>query len=292
MRTTKIGPPAVPSLLTIVVLAASTACGGGTANGSDADRLAAEARTRLEASEGGQVVLRAIEAAGGLEAWYAKPTSAYTWEYSNVPANLQFKSRLVADNATRRIYHTLLTVGDYGAAEPVDARFAWDGHDAWIWPAEIEKVNPRFWAATGFYFSSIPFVLADPGLVYESMPPEDLDGKTYDMVKVGYEPGIGDASDHYTLYVDQDTDRLRAIRYTVTFGGRPARGESLFYYDDYTTVEGLTVPTHFMGYRFADGQKGDFRNEAWVTDISFSEPFDESQLIMPEGGRIQPMPGH
>lgn len=288
----KIGPGMVPSLLMMLVVAASTACGDTAADGSDVDRLAIEARARLERSEGGRVVLRAIEAAGGLEAWYSKPTSAYTWEYSNQPANLQFKSHLVAENAARRVYHRLVSVGDYKAAEPVDARFAWDGQDAWIWPAEIEKVNPRFWASSGFYFSSIPFVLADPGLVYEAIPSEELDGEMYDMVKVGYDDGIGDASDTYTLYVDPETDQLRAIRYTVTFGGRPARGETLFYYDDYVTVEGLTVPTHFVGHQFVDGQKGEFRNEAWVTDISFSEPFDESRLAMPQGGRIQPMPGN
>ena len=139
-------------------------------------------------------------------------------------------------------------------------------------------------------FSSIPFVLADPGVTYEAMPPETLDGETYDMGRVGFEDGVGDASDTYTLYVHPETGRLRAIRYTVTYGGRPARGETLFYYDDYTTVDGLTVPTHFRGYRFEDGQRGDFRNEAWVTDISFREPFDESLLEMPEGGRVQPMP--
>jgi hypothetical protein len=274
------------------VLCATTAACGSTAEAPDeAARLVAEATARLEASDGGQVVLRGINAAGGLDAWYSAPTSAYGWEYANVGSNLQFKSHLVADNASRRMYHRLVSLGDYQAAEPIEGRFAWDGTDAWIWPADIERVNARFWASTGYYFSSIPFVLADPGITYEVIPDEELDGVVYDMVKVGYEAGVGDASDTYTLYVDKETDRVRAIRYTVTFGGRPARGETLFYYDDYVTVSGLTVPTHFVGHSFVDGQKGDFRNEAFVTDISFSEPFDESQLEMPEGGRIQPMPG-
>ena len=255
------------------------------------EQMAAEASARLDASPGGQVVARAIEAAGGLETWYAAPTSSYGWEYANVGSNIQFRSHMVADNTTRRIYHDLQTLGDYEAPEPVEARFAWDGQDAWISPAEIDRVNPRFWSSTGYYFSSIPFVLADPGIVYEVMPDEELDGRMYDMVKVGYEDGIGDASDNYTLYVDKESDRLRAIRYTVTFGGRPARGESLFYYNDYETVDGLTVPTHFQGFQFVDGQKGDFRNEAWVTDISFTRPFDETQLEMPQSGRIQAMPG-
>ena len=271
-------------------LATSPAIGCAGVPADDAARLATEARAHLEATEGGRTVLRAIEAGGGLEAWYAAPTSSYAWEYANVGSNLQFKSHLVADNRSRRIYHRLESLGDYGDPQPVDARFAWDGEEAWMWPPEIDRVNPRFWASTGFYFSSIPFVLADPGITYEAMPPAQLDERTYDMVRVGYETGVGDASDTYTLYVDQETGRLRAIRYTVTYGGRPARGESLFYYDDYVTVDGLSVPTHFMGYQFVDGAKGEFRNEAWVTGISFHEPFDEARLAMPDGGRIQPLP--
>lgn len=290
----------IPALVVASVGLLNVACDSG-ADASDtppvaaqdhAARMADEARLRLEGSEGGRVVLRAIAAVGGLEAWYAAPTSSYGWEYSNVGSNVQFKSNLVADNASRRVYHRLVSLGDYEAAEPIEGRFAWDGTDAWIWPAEIDRVNPRFWASTGFYFSSIPFVLADPGVTYEVIPDEELDGVVYDMVKVGYEEGVGDASDTYTLYVDKETDRIRAIRYTVTFGGRPARGETLFYYDDYVTVDGLTVPTHFIGHSFADGQKGDFRNEAWVTDISFTAPFDATQVVMPEGARVQPLPAN
>lgn len=290
--------PSTPTFaIALVVLPIASACtatpgeSDGAAGRSDVAANVSQAMSRLEASEGGRTVLRAIDAAGGLEAWYAAPTSAYAWEYSNAPSDLRFKSHLVADNATRRIYHRLVSLGTPEDPEPVEARFAWDGTDAWIWPAEIEGLNVRFWASTGFYFSSIPFVLADPGIVYEAMPDQELDGVMYESARVGYEPGIGDASDTYTVYVDKQTGRLRAIRYTVTFGGRPARGETLFYYDDYTTVDGLTVPAHFIGYQFADGQKGEFKNEAWVSEISFREPFDESQLTMPVGGRIQPMPG-
>lgn len=251
----------------------------------------AEATARLQASEGGLIVLRAINAHGGLEAWYEAPTSAYGWEYANPGSDIQFKTHMVVDNRTRRAYHNFVSLGSFQNAEPAEGRMAWDGTDAWIWPSDTEGVNPRFWATTGYYFSSIPFVLADPGIVYEVLPDEELDGRVYDMVKVGYEPNVGDASDTYTLYVDKETDQLRAIRYTVTFGGRPAGNETLFYYDDLVTVDGLTVPTRFDGYWFIDGAKADFKNEAWATDISFSTPFDESQLLMPEGARVVGMPG-
>lgn len=287
-------------------------CGGGPSpretspaqsQAADAQRKAEEARQRLESSEGGKVVLRAIEAHGGLEAWYSAPTSSYSWEYSNAGAKLRFKSHLVADNNTRQVYHTVESIGTPEEVQPYDGRFAWDGKQAWMFPADMPRINPRFWALTGYYFEQIPFVLADPGLAYEKLPDEDLDGKAYDMVKVGFSSGVGDApGDTYTLYVDKDNGMLRGIRYTVTFynqaqqekaGGKKAGPprETLFLYEDFQEVDGLKVATHFRGSTFADGKPGEFRNEAWCTDISFRKPFDATQLKMPEGGKVVGMPG-
>ncbi len=293
---------ALPASLAIALLAA---CAGAPEQPAepqqtDAQRKAAEATQRLEASDGGKLVLRAIDAHGGLEAWYGAPTSSFTWEYSNTQANLRFKTALVVDNATRRAYHVFETLGEPDGAEPYEGRFAWNGEQAWIYPADAPKVNPRFWALTGYYFEMIPFVFADPGLNYEQLPDADLDGAPHNMVKVSFNSGVGDApGDTYTLYLNKDSGIVDAIRYTVTFYSQsrpqaekkagPPR-ETLFYYEDYTTVDGLTVPRHFRGYQFVDGQKGDQRSEAWCDEISFTEPFDETQLAMPAGGRVQPMP--
>ena len=67
---------------------ALAACGGPSVDVGDAapDPMhdaqvkADEARARLTAGEGGQMVLDVIEKHGGLEAWYAASTSAYPWE--------------------------------------------------------------------------------------------------------------------------------------------------------------------------------------------------------------------
>jgi hypothetical protein len=296
-------PDAPPAACTILLLACLTlgACNdAGEPAPSDAPTparvQAAEAEARLSASEGGRLVLRAIEAHGGLEAWYGAPTSAYAWEYSNLSADLRFKSYMMADNGTRRVYHDLLELGTPDSTAAVRGRFAWDGTDAWISPDSIDRINPRFWATTGYYFESIPFVLADPGLRYDLLPPDTLDGRPYDMVKVSFDDGVGDSyGDTYTLYVNPETGLVDAIRYTVTYGrGRPAEDqpvrETLLAYEGYVTVDGLTVATHFRGFSFADGVKGAPRSEAWATDISFRKPFDASRLERPEGARIQPAP--
>ncbi len=276
-----------------VTLLALWGCGGG---GPAAQ--AEEARARLMESEGGRLVLEAIEAHGGLETWFSAPTSAYAWEYSNFDSNTRFESYLVADNQTRRIYHDLRMFGTPESVEEVDASFAWDGQEAWMSPADRQDPNPRFWATTGYYFESIPFVLADPGVRFAVYPPEELNGVPHDRVMAYYDAGIGDSpGDTYTLYLHPQTRRVEAVLYTVTYGRAyepspdgppPPMNGTLFYYQDYTTVDGLTVPTRFRGYRYRDGVQGDLRNEAWASEISFREPFDESRLVMPEDARIEP----
>lgn len=283
---------------------ALVACGPGGGSGSDAGDAdtdtgpsaaaranAAEARSRLEATEGGSLVLRAIEAHGGLERWYDTPTSSFGWEYSNVGANLRFKTRMVAHNRTRQVYHDVVSLGTPSEPQPFEGRMAWTGEEAWFVPADVTRINSRFWALTGYYFEMIPFVFADPGVNYELLPDEELDGETYDMVRVSFDEGVGDADDYYVTYVDRETGRVRAIRYVVTFGGRPPGGETLLYYEDYNTEQGLTVPTRFRGYGFSDGERGSFRNEAWATDIDFDVPFDSARLLPPDSARIDPLPG-
>lgn len=281
----------LPACIVLAVLLLHLGCADSATVNMAAER-AAEAETRLSASDGGRLLLRAIDAHGGLEAWYEAPTSSYTWEYANVSGDVQFKSFLVADNTTRQVYHDLLTVGAYQDPRPVTGRFAWTGENAWIYPDSIDAVNPRFWATTGYYFEQIPFVLADPGTYHERLPEEELDGETHDVVRVSFGDGVGDSpGDTYTLLIDQESSLVNAIRYTVTYGRDPnAAGEpraTLFYYQDYVVVDGLTVPTHFRGY-YADDMT--FKNEAWADSISFRRPFDASKLEAPPGARVAPAP--
>ena len=281
-------------------------CGDGGSSSTEAnvvaerevERRVEAAEARLTQNEGGRRVLRAIDAHGGLAAWYRAPTSSYTWEYANKGADLRFKSFLVVDNRTRRAYHDLLTTGSYDDARPVDARFAWTGERAWIAPDSIEQPNPRFWALSGFYFQQIPFVLADPGTNYEALPDDSIDGTPHDMVEITFGEDVGDSpDDRYTLYLDKETGQVDAIRYTVSYGRDVGPDEELsetfFDYEDYVTVDGLTVPTRFEGYTYseANGPGDTLRNEAVADSISYRRPFDASKLEPPSNARFVSLPG-
>lgn len=282
---------ALLSLALIAIVLA--ACGAETSEEEDRHTAqVAEATERLSQNEGGALVRRAIEAHGGLEVWYRAPTSSYTWEYANVGADVRFKSFLVADNRTRDVYHDLLVTGSYEDPDTVEAQFAWDGTEAWIYPDSIERPNPAFWGISGYYFQQIPFVLADPGVNYQRLPDEELDGTTYEMVRAYFDPGVGGSpGDSYTLYVHPESGVVEAIRYTVSYGQDVEPGadlpETLFIYDDHQTVDGLTTATSYRGYAFTDdGERGDFKNEAFADSLSFTRPFDASRMEAPDGARF------
>jgi hypothetical protein len=211
---------------------------------------------------------------------------------------MRFESYLVADNRTRQVYHDLRSYGTPEAVELVAASFAWDGTEAWMSPADRRQPNPRFWSLTGYYFESIPFVFGDPGIRYRVLPQESQGGRSYDRIMAYFDRGVGDSpGDVYVMYLEPETSRVAAVLYTVTFGRpyepeagdpEPPSSGTLLYYEDYVTVDGLTVPTRFQGYAYQNGVQGPLRNEAWAKEISFRQPFDPTQLQMPEDGRIEP----
>jgi len=199
----------------------------------------------------------------------------------------------------RRAYHNLLFTDTHDDTRPVNARFAWNGNRAWIAPDSIQRPNPRFWALAGFYFQQLPFVLADPGLNRRALPDDTIDGAPHDMVEVTFNRKVGDSpNDTYTLYLDEETGQVDAIRYTVSYGQDVPPDadlpETFFDYEDYVTVHRLTVPTRFEGYAYSEttGPAETRKSETITDSISYRRPFEASQLEPPEGARFVPLPGN
>jgi len=247
-----------------------------------------ETEARLMSTEGGRMLLSAIDAHGGLDAWHNAETSSYVWGFAG-----GIETRMVANNRTRQVYHDVLSVG--GDTLPGEFQMVWDGTTAWVYPDSMSS-GARFFATTGYYFQSIPFILSDPGVRYEVLAPAILDSVEHHIVRATFDDGVGDApGDHYTLYLHPVTKVVNAIRYRSTYGrGRlpidENMSETLLYYKDYVTVDGLTVPTRFEGYGFSEGMKGDKYYEATSSEHSYTQPFDESRLVMPDGAGISPGP--
>ncbi|MEM1417759.1 MAG: hypothetical protein AAGH15_22865 [Myxococcota bacterium] len=231
-----------------------------------AERVAA-AEARLGTSPGGRLVLRAVEAHGGLAAWLAKGTLEFTFAYSPLgrPEG-RMHTRQQVDLWRAHARHE-----EIGG----DAVFGWDGERAWMHPGpDAFPQSARFWSLTPYYFVGMPFVVADPGAKHEQLPDAPLNGRPHDVVKVTYDAGTGDSpDDYYVLYLDKATHRLAALRYVVAYPGFFPEGghtpEKLMRYTEPMTVDGLVFAQRLDTYAW-DPEAGE--PGAKVTEIIVGQP--------------------
>ncbi len=77
---------------------------------------------------------------------------------------------------------------------------------------------------TPFYFFGMPFVFADPGVKQEALGQKDFQGQKYDVIKITFAAGTGDApDDYYIAYVDPASGQLKLSVYVVTYASDPER---------------------------------------------------------------------
>ncbi|PPK85331.1 hypothetical protein CLV84_2226 [Neolewinella xylanilytica] len=247
------------------------------------DRITA-AYERLESDSAARQVLRAIEAHGGLEAWYGNGPLYYHFNYQPLDDGSPRNTFVYNDYVNSRTVHHL--------ASDTTQRFGFDGQEAWSTTGDrVAGMSPRFWSLTPYYFVGLPFVLADEGIGFESLPARELDGTVYDLVKVTFADGTGDApDDYYILYLHPETGQLDALRYIVSYPGYFPDGghnpEKLMRITGKTKVDGITLPTGYDTYWWADDQAGDHITVIEVTDYAFLPSLEADFFAMPDGGRV------
>ena len=229
-------------------------------------------------ADSAEIVGKMIDAHGGMEAWASAPTVAFTDEFRQGEATSGFPGRVVVEQGARRSHL------DYNGAT-----IAWDGEKAWSvnWMA---PTPPRFLALLNYYFTNLPWLTQDGGVNLGEPGTARLwdDPTEYLTVRMTFDAGVGDTpDDYYLLYIHPETYRLRANEYIVTYRsilpeGATATDPHILVYDEYTEVDGLVVPAHYTIY---EADETVYASCAF-TDWSFSEPWDESWMEMPEGAVV------
>jgi len=126
---------------------------------------------------------------GGLDNWKSFRQLGYA-----MPRGEGHETQLV-DLYDRREY-IKQPVSDGG--DPIEMGF--DGENVWVTADTTYKGNPMFYKNLMFYFYAMPWVLADPGIVYSPAEPITYDGVTYPGIMVGYDDGVGfSPKDNYRL---------------------------------------------------------------------------------------------
>ena len=247
-----------------------------------ADRVAA-AETRLEASPGGQLILAAINAHGGLQKWYAQSPLYYRFNYRPTdPEKTIRDSYILNDYVNARAVHT--------SADQEGMTYGFDGQDAWKHPAGAElSVSPRFWSLTPYYFVGLPFVLADEGINFEVLPRETLNDIEYERVKVTYAAGTGDADqDYYVLWLNPMTDQVDALNYIVSYPGFFPDGghlpEKLMVISNKVEVDRILLPTGYTT-RWSEKPEEVITNIT-VSGYEFRPETETDAFARPEGAEV------
>ena len=212
------------------------------------------------------IIEKMFHAHGGLDVWNEK--SGLTYHISRGERKeihtIDLKSRKVLIN------------GD-GYDIGFNGQQAWISPDKSNWP----DARPRFYHNLIFYFHSLVFLVADPGIIFEEKGPIEMDGVDMVKVSVTYQNNVGDSpEDEYVLYINASTYQLEYIQYTVTyFTKEQSKQYSGLRYTKWTKVDGLLIPEEFKGYKVDGDQLTEERYTASFTDIHFSLQNPESQIF-------------
>lgn len=249
----------------------------------EAKKRAQQARQRLEQTEVGRRVLRAIDYHGGLENWFDGGALAFRYDYHPVDNKPRRNSLQTVDLLRSRVYHEV--------SHPVIGRMAFDGNVAWS-TFRSPEMPVRFWNLTPYYFVAMPFVLGDPGVVLTAIDddPRAAGLGSSDVVRITFGAEVGDApDDYYIAYLAQDDGRLLGLRYIVSYKpffvgkNRQHNPEKLVVYDQQVAVGPLTLATRHRFYDFSTGKKGALITNGTVSEFQYGAAFDEARIRQPRG---------
>ncbi len=255
-------------LIYLTTLAFIVACQPATQNESTEQ----EAPAYQKPDHHSEYLTRVLDAHGGYEQWTKMKSLSYMKGDESTITNLQ--------NRKIRLESPKQTIG-------------FDGTDVWVTPDSVDTERTRFYHNLYFYFYAMPFVVGDPGAYYEEVAPRELNGTTYNGIKISYGENVGDApDDNYIIWVNPDTNKMEWLMYTVTFRtGEATNNYKLIRYENWDTFSDLLLPTSIQWYNFDGSTVGEPRGEATIFEnIALStEAPEESLFEMPAGATIAPL---
>jgi hypothetical protein len=214
-------------------------------------------------------VSKIFQAHGGYETWLSMNTMSY--RFGGVETIVDMQHRYTVN------------LGE-------DQQVGFDGQNVWVNPPSDNAEGQRMRYNLMWYFYAFPFVVGDPGVIYEDLDRKVLDGVRYNAIKISYEDGIGDSpKDNYIILSDPKTDQMRWLMYTATFGGEERKTQyTLIKYDGWENREGLLLPTTLQWYNYEGEELKGPRGQARVFEEVkvMKDVTNTSIFAAPEGAYI------
>ncbi len=134
--------------------------------------------------------------------------------------------------------------------------------------------NVRFTAFTVPYFFMFPYKLNDGGTIWTDYPTSEKAAKEFDIQKLTFKSGTGDAPDDwYIVYTDKKTHLIDHAAYIVTAGKSVEKAEEAPHaikYLEYQMVDGVPFATQwqFFEWNKSDGLTKQI-GKATISNIKF-----------------------
>ncbi len=244
---------------------------------------------RLPDDEAGQIVRRAIERAGGWEAWQ----NARTLDYQKTIIyydSLGHEDRRLNQHHQYQMQPTQKMRIEYEDFEGRQIRLVNDGDEAvkWIDGERVTSESDRnhAWNSTfgSHYVMSMPFKLTDPGVSLSYAGKDTLDGTVVDAVRVDYEEGAGSAGGlhTWTYYFAHDDGRLVANH--LRYGPEP-EDYDLTEYVEIRPIEGVHWSIRRASYHSNAQYEKLAQTSAYVNDeVRVNAPLPDSLFALSPAG--------
>ncbi len=234
------------------------------------------------------LVEQMVAAIGGIDKLHSLKDVEYTYTYQDLTTNQKDVS------IERYIFEGELSWAKFETREkvvlpqmPGEMFQGYNGSESWMTiDGKLVEGDPQmakfcdFLRKTNYYWFTMMFKLLDPGLNYEYNGTKNVNGIDYNLVKIAFGEGIGDAQDTYVLYINPETKLVDQFLFTVMdFGAAEPRLMKV----EYEEVQGVKLPAR-RKYVRANWQ-GEPQNDEWTAEIStnikFNNGFDRSMFEKP-----------
>lgn len=231
---------------------------------------------KAQRSDPKSLVAKVVEEAGGIDGLHRKRDVEYTYLYRNGATGKLDVSveRYVFDGekswARYEMHENLAPDAEGPILQGYDGETTWQTVDGEMTTDQEALKRADFLRKTNFYWFAMTFKLLDPGVTYSHEGRRKVGDVTYELVKVGFEPGVGDVSDTYLLYVNPETWRIDQFLFTVLDFGKE---KPFLMKVEYERVDGILLPAK-RRYTQSDWSGALPRKAKWTDEISVGIRFD------------------
>ena len=146
-------------------------------------------------------------------------------------------------------------------------------------PAHVGTAT--FLRMANYFWFTMMFKLGDPQTIYEVLPGREVNGTTYDVVKVTYDPEKTGkpVNDTYILYVNPETHLVDRFLFSLPAMG--VKDPILLFEVEYTKMHGIQVITKrtMFGTDGEGNKKGPAQAIQSLSDIQFKNGFTDAQFL-------------